>query len=148
MNLKLVFLLFVSLLPGASFASQFEHYTLPENQSKNLPFSEAVRIGNTVYLSGQIGIPPGESKLVSGGIEPEAKQALKNIELVLNHFSLDFSDVARCQVMLADISEWPRFNSVYKKFFTSPYPARSAFAASGLAFGARVELECIAVIQI
>lgn len=123
-----------------------EHYTTPENAPLNRPFSEAVRVGNIVYLAGQIGIPPGGSVLVGGGIEPESEQTLKNIGLVLRHFNLGFENVVRCQVMLLDIGEWPAFNSVYKKFMKAPYPARSAFAGSGLALNARVEVECTAVI--
>ena len=121
-----------------------EHYTRPENTPLNLPFSEAVRVGETIYLSGQIGVPPGKGKVVSGGIVPESKQTLKNIQEVLAHFNLGMNDIVRCQVMLLDIKEWPLFNSVYKNFFSAPYPARSAFAASGLALNSRVEVECIA----
>ena len=128
-------------------AADIEHYTLPENLPKNLPFSEAVRVDNMVYLAGQIGIPPGEANLVTGGIVAEAEQTLKNIGQVLAHFKLGFRDIVKCQVMLTDISEWPAFNAVYKTFFVAPYPARSAFAGSGLAFGARVEVECVAVIS-
>ena len=127
-------------------AKTIEHFTLPENQDKNLPFSEAVRVGNTVYLSGQIGIPPGKSSLVPGGIQAEAHQTMTNIGLILRHFKLYHHDIVECQVMLVDIRDWPKFNQVYKQFFTHPYPARSAFAGSGLALGARVEVDCIAVL--
>jgi len=123
-----------------------EHFTLPENEGRNLPFSDAVRVGDTIYLSGQIGVPPGESAVVSGGVVPESVQTLKNIGLVLSHFGLGFENIVKCQVMLLDIAEWPAFNDVYKVYFQSPYPARSAFAGSGLALNARVELECIAII--
>jgi reactive intermediate/imine deaminase len=130
-----------------SFAkSDIEHYTTQDNISLDLPFSEAVRVGNTVYLAGQIGVRPGEKNVVLGGVESESEQALKNIELVLNHFHIGLQNIVRCQIMLADISEWTKFNVVYKKFFTHPYPARSAFAANGLALNARVEIECIAAI--
>ena len=131
---------------SSGFASQIEHYTHPDNKVKGLPFSEAVRVGNTIYLAGQIGVAPGDSKLIPGGLVPETEQTLKNIDTVLKHFSLTFKDIVKCQVMLADIKEWPAFNIVYKKYFSAPYPARSAFASSGLALGARVEVECIAVI--
>jgi reactive intermediate/imine deaminase len=140
------FVLFLIFTFGNCFASKIEHYSLPENNTKNLPFSAAVRVGDTVYLSGQIGIPPGKSKLVKGGLAPETKQTLINIGLVLKHFSITYKDIVKCQVMLADISEWPAFNKIYQQYFSKPYPARSAFAAKGLAFGARVELECIAII--
>jgi 2-iminobutanoate/2-iminopropanoate deaminase len=110
----------------------------------SLPFSEAVRVGDTLYLSGQIGIKPGTLKLVPGGIKEEGRQALENIKLALETNGYTTRDVVKCTVMLADIFEWAAFNEVYKAFFTPPYPARSAFGASGLAMGARVEVECIA----
>ena len=113
---------------------------LPEG----LPFSEAVRVGNTLYLSGQLGIAPGTLTLVPGGIGAEAKQTLENIRSTLQIYGYSMKDVVKCTVMLADIAEWPAFNEVYRDFFQPPYPARSAFAASGLAMGARVELECMA----
>lgn len=121
-----------------------EYYTRPENVPLNLPFSEAVRSGDIIYLSGQLGAKPGESKVVPGGVIPESEQTLRNIRDTLKHFKLEMKDIIRCQVMLADISEWPKFNQVYKRFFKSPFPARSAFAGSGLALGARVEVECLA----
>ncbi len=139
----LVLLVVPSSIVFAS-GSKMEHFTLPENRGKKLPFSDAVLVNDTVYLSGQIGIPPGKKSLVAGGIEPETTQVMENIRLVLKHFHLSFDNLVRCQVMLADISEWPAFNTVYTKYFNVPYPARSALASSGLAFGARLELECIA----
>jgi reactive intermediate/imine deaminase len=109
-----------------------------------LPFSEAVRVGDTLYLSGQIGIEPGTMKVVPGGIEAESRQALANIRTSLEAHGYSLRDVVKCTVMLADIGEWAAFNEVYKTFFSAPYPARSALGANGLALGARVEVECIA----
>ncbi len=103
----------------------------------NLPFSEAVRVGNTLYLSGQIGIVPG-------GMPEEAKQTMENIRISLEAHGYQLSDVVKCTVMLADIAEWGSFNQVYRTYFTDRFPARSALGASGLALGARVEVECIA----
>jgi len=111
---------------------------------KDLPFSEAVRVGNTLYLSGKIGIVPEAGKLAPGGIEGEARQVMENIKAVLQAHGYALENVVRCTVMLADISEWAAFNEVYKSYFLGRYPARSAFAAAGLAMGARVEVECIA----
>jgi reactive intermediate/imine deaminase len=111
-----------------------------------LPFSEAVRVGNLVYLSGQLGIMPGSMKLVPGGIKEEARQTLENIKTALEAHGYKMSDLVKCTVMLADMSEWATFNDVYKTFFTGHFPARSAFGANGLALGARVEVECIAAV--
>ena len=110
-----------------------------------LPFSEAVRVGDTLYLSGQVGIKPGTLELVPGGIQAEARQTLENIRTALEAHGYSMRDVVKCTVMLADIAEWATFNEVYKTFFSPPYPARSALGANGLAIGARVEVECLAV---
>jgi reactive intermediate/imine deaminase len=109
-----------------------------------LPFSAAVRVGDTYYLSGQVGTQPGVDTLVPGGIEPEARQTLENIRGVLKKLNLGPENVVKCTVMLDDIDEWGQFNAIYQDFFKPPYPARSAFGADGLALGARVEVECIA----
>ncbi len=109
-----------------------------------LPFSEAVRVGNTLYLSGQIGIRPGTLNLAAGGIEAEARQTLDNIKTTLETHGYTMRDVVKCTVMLADIAEWSAFNEIYRTYFAPPYPARSALGANGLAMGARVEVECLA----
>ena len=111
---------------------------------KDLPFSEAVRVGNTLYLSGQVGIAPGTLKLVPGGLKEEARQTMENIRTSLEGHGFAMRDVVKCTVMLADMSEWGAFNEVYRTYFTGRYPARSAFGANGLALGAKVEVECIA----
>ena len=113
-----------------------------------LPFSEAVRVGATLYLSGQLGIVPGTMRLVPGGMREQARQTMENIKATLEAHATSLGDVVKCTVMLADISDWPAFNEVYCTFFdASRYPARSAFAAGALALGARVEIECIAVVR-
>lgn len=107
------------------------------------PFSESVRVGDLLFLAGQVG-EDGNGQLAPGGIEAEAEQTLKNIGGALERRGLGFEHVVKCTVFLADIDEWGRFNEVYKRFFEAPYPARSALGANGLALGARVEVECIA----
>ena len=111
-----------------------------------LPFSEAVRVGDTVYLSGQIGnVPgPGPIRLAPGGMAAEARQTMDNIQTSLQAHGLSMADVVKCTVMLADMKEWGAFNDVYKTYFSGNFPARSAFGSNGLAFNARVEVECIA----
>lgn len=112
-----------------------------------LPFSEAVRVGNLLILSGQIGNRPGALELVPGGIAEESRQVMENIRTTLTAHGSGLQDVVKCTVMLADMADWPAFNEIYRGFFTPPFPARSAFGASGLAIGARVEVECLAVIR-
>ena len=109
-----------------------------------VPLSEAVRVGDTLYLSGQIGIQPGTLKLVAGGLKEETSQALSNIRTTLEAHGYSMRDVIKCTVMLADIAKWGEFNEIYKTFFSAPYPARSALGTNGLALGAQVEVECIA----
>ncbi len=111
-----------------------------------LPFSEGVRVGNTLYLSGQLGIVPGSMKLAAGGIAEETRQAMQNIKASLEANGYALTNLVKCTAMLADMSEWGAFNDVYKTFFPVHYPARSAFGTSGLALGARVEIECIAAV--
>jgi reactive intermediate/imine deaminase len=111
---------------------------------KGLPLSEAVRHGDTLYLSGQVGLVPGTMKIVEGGIRAESEQVMKNILTTLAAHGYSMSDLIKCTVMLADMSEWSTFNDIYKGSFDGRYPARSALGANGLALGARVEVECIA----
>ncbi len=107
-------------------------------------FSPAVRTGNLVFLSGQIGNRPGTLELVSGGIGPETEQALTNIKTLLEQIGLSLDDVVKCTVFLADMSDFQAMNEVYARFFPKEPPARSSLGANGLALGARTEIECIA----
>jgi len=133
----------------ASTGSTVQHYNSGKVLPAGLPFSEAVRVGDTVLLSGQIGnVPsPGPIKLAPGGIQAEARQVMDNIKTSLEANGMTMAQVVKCTVMLADMKEWGAFNDVYKTYFQAPYPARSAFGASGLAFNARVEVECIAAVR-
>jgi reactive intermediate/imine deaminase len=111
------------------------------------PFSGAVRVGNMLYLSGSIGVDPSTKKLVAGGIEAETKQTMELIKATLERNGSDLDHVVKCTVFLVDMQEWPKMNGVYKNYFQKHFPARSAVAGSGLALGARVEIECIAVVR-
>jgi 2-iminobutanoate/2-iminopropanoate deaminase len=108
------------------------------------PFSPAVRAGNLLYLAGQIGTD-STGTVVKGGIEAEARQAMKNIAAVLDVTGSSLERVVKCTVFMADMKEWPAMNVVYASFFPTHKPARSALGANGLALGARVEIECIAM---
>ncbi|HWE07125.1 MAG TPA: RidA family protein [Rhizomicrobium sp.] len=114
-------------------------------KSIGLPFSDAVRTGDVLHLSGQIGNLPGRLELVPGGLGPETRQMMENIARTLNSAGLSFNDVFKCTAMLADMSRWAEFNEIYVSYFESDrLPARSAFAVSALALGAAVEMECAA----
>ena len=118
----------------------------PAGAAATLPFSLAVRVGHMLYLAGQLGTD-STNRLVPGGIEAETRQTLTNIKTLLDANGSGMDRVVRCLVMLADIAEWGRMNAVYVTFFPGPKPARSAMGASGLALGARVEIECTATVR-
>jgi reactive intermediate/imine deaminase len=147
--LKVALLAGVILLSALAEAGQQPKVTFINSEkakAANYPFSQAVQVDHTLYLSGQIGTDPQTGKLVEGGIASESQQAMQNIKDLLAEHGHSMSDIVKCTVMLADIKEWPAFNEVYRGFFDKRYPARSAFAGSGLALGARVEVECIAIV--
>lgn len=131
--------------PAPVPAAKPQFFVSGDSLMRTLPFSEAVQVGNLLILSGQIGVLPGTSTLAPGGIGPESRQTLENIRAILERHGATLKDVVKCTVFLADMAEWGAFNVVYREFFTAPYPARSALGASGLAFKARVEVECVAV---
>jgi reactive intermediate/imine deaminase len=115
-------------------------------KAANLPFSQAVRSGNTIYLSGAIGNRPGRMELVPGGIEAESRQMMENIAAVLRDAGFGFEHVVKCVVYLADMAEWNAFNKVYVPYFRPGcFPARTAIGATQLILNARVEMECVAV---
>ena len=118
----------------------------PEFEALSLPFSEAAIAGDTIYLSGQLGTRPGTVELVDGGVRAEARQALDNIRAVLERNGSALDRVVKCTVFLADMDEWAEFNAVYMEYFPAPRPARSAVGVDALALGARLELECIALV--
>ena len=117
----------------------------PENPARaTAPFSEAVQAGNLFFLAGQIGMDRTVGKLAEGGIQGETEQAIKNIQGVLEFHGLSLDNVVKCTVILSDIKDFKAFNEVYVKYFTEK-PARTTYAAAGLAVGAKIEIDVIAV---
>ncbi|MGH7752038.1 MAG: RidA family protein, partial [Gemmatimonadales bacterium] len=114
--------------------------------SLGLPFSSAVRVGNMLYLSGAIGTVPGQRQLADTGVAGQTRQTLENIKAVLAHAGSSMERVVKCTVFLLDIRDYAAMNAVYATYFPSNPPARSTVAGSGLALGARVEIECIATV--
>jgi 2-iminobutanoate/2-iminopropanoate deaminase len=120
-----------------------KHHKSHEESRKNVPFSDAVQVGNLYFLTGQIGKNHTTGQLVKGGIEAETKQTLENIKDVLNHHNLELKDVVKCTVILADIEDFSQMNGIYRSFFKENLPARTTFAAN-LVAGAKIEIEVVA----
>ena len=111
-----------------------------------LPFSSAVRVGNMLYLSGQIGVRPGTTQLVDSGTAAQIRQTLENIKQVLTAAGSSMDRVVKCTVFLADMRDYATMNEIYRGYFPGDPPARSTVAVSGLAFGAKAEIECLATV--
>ena len=143
---RLLALAVVSLvvLGTASFASaQVTFFNDGPGADQNFLFSESVRVNELLFISGQVGTDESGA-LVDGGIASESRQVMDNIKQIVHRRGLTMSDVVKCTVFLADVSQWGDFNQVYTTYFSKPYPARSALGANGLALGAALEVECIA----
>ncbi len=126
-----------------ALADPVTRYTDPAMENANLPFSQAVKVGDMLYLSGQIGNIPGTLELAPGGMEGQARQTMNNIKTVLEANGASFANVTKCLVMLSDMEQWADFNKVYVTYFEpGKFPARSAFGANGLALGGALEVEC------
>jgi 2-iminobutanoate/2-iminopropanoate deaminase len=137
-------LLALVLAAGPAHGQEKEVIRVPGALS-GLPFSPAVRVGNLLFLSGQIGTIPGSRDLAPGGIEGQTRQTLENIKTVLGHAGSSMDRVVKCTVFLANIADFAAMNTVYSSYFPENPPARSTLAASGLVLGAAVEIECIAI---
>lgn len=118
-----------------------EHFPAPASGDTPRPFSEAVRVGDVLYLSGQIGVRADGS--LPEGFDAQARQMMENIGATLSRAGRGWGDVFQCLVMLDDMADWPAFNAIYVPYFPKgKLPARSAFGADGLALGAKIEMEC------
>ncbi len=109
------------------------------------PYSQGIRNGNMIFLSGQLGIDPEKKKLVSGGVEAEAHQVFKNIKAVLSEEDANLDDIVKVTVLLKDMADFKTVNEVYSQYFNKPYPARSAFAVKELPLSVSIEIEVIAM---
>jgi reactive intermediate/imine deaminase len=153
-RLLLTSFLITGLMSGATFAGEekemdkIEHLRPDAYKEMGLPFSAAVRVGDMLYLSGQIGNLPGTKDLAPGGIEGETRQTMENIKMVVEKYGSSMDRVIKCTIFMADMAEWAAMNAVYVTYFPEDkLPARAAFGTSGLALDARVEIECIALIK-
>ena len=136
---------FVLALLATPLVAQDRHVLHGPGEVRGVPFSSAVRVGNMLYLSGQIGSKIGTRELADTGIAGQTRQALENIKAVLVSAGSSLDRAVKCTVFLADIKDYAAMNAVYATYFPKDPPARSTVAGSGLALGARVEIECMAV---
>lgn len=126
-------------------AAQKPEFIKAAGATAKTPFSEAVRVGNMLYVSGMIGADAGLMKLVEGGVQAETRHILTRLKAVLESQGTSMDNVVKCLVMLVDINDWAKMNEVYLTFFPNNKPARSAIGVASLVLNARVEIECIAV---
>ena len=127
-------------------STQIDYYVSENTKKLDFPFSDATIVNNIIYVSGQVGNIPGSNELVKGGIKEETRQTMKNIEGILTSLGSSMEKVFKCTCMLSDISEWGEMSAEYRKVFDDKKkPSRRAFAGTGLALGAKVEIECWAV---
>jgi reactive intermediate/imine deaminase len=143
MNSRTIAFLAATLLACTAIAAEVEFHPPPGDTEGKWPFSEAVRAGDLLFLSGMLGNKPGTAELAPGGIQPETRQTLENIRAAVLRHGGSMERVVKCTVFLADMGEWAAMNEVYREFFPVNRPARSALGVNGLALGARVEIECI-----
>lgn len=108
------------------------------------PYSQAIKVGNLVFASGQIPIDPATGEFATGGIKEQTRQSLTNASQILKAAGTDLSKVVKTTVFLSDMGDFAAMNEIYAEFFAQPYPARSAVAVKTLPKGALVEVECIA----
>ncbi len=108
------------------------------------PYSQAIKVGNLVYTSGQIPIDPATGNFVEGGIKEQTRQSLTNVKAILEEAGLTLANVVKTTVFMADMADFADMNAVYAEFFAEPYPARSAVAVKMLPKGALVEIEVVA----
>lgn len=117
-----------------------------ENAPKAIgPYSQAMLVGNTLYISGQLGIDPATCKLVEGGTAEQTRQAFENIKAILSAANMGLENIVQVQVFLADIGDFAAMNEVYGSYFESDFPTRAAFEVANLPAGAKVEILATAV---
>ena len=111
------------------------------------PYSQAVRAGDFLFISGQLGIDPSEGKLVEGGVEKQTEMALRNIEAILREAGGSMDSIVKTTVFLKSIDDFSAMNEIYRSFFSSDFPARAAFEVANLPLGGLVEIEAVAYLS-
>jgi 2-iminobutanoate/2-iminopropanoate deaminase len=138
----IIILMILSIVSCETESSETIFHNSHHEKRQKTPFSDAVETDDLLFLAGQIGRDHDQGILVEGGIQAETKQAIENIKDVLEFHDLQLDNVVKCTVILSDISDFAAFNEVYKQYFIKK-PARTTFAASGLAANAKIEIDVI-----
>jgi reactive intermediate/imine deaminase len=144
--MRALVLLALAALAGGDLLAQGKDVLKVPGAVDGLPFSPVVKAGNLLFLSGALGNIPGTRQLADTGITGQTKQTLENIKTTLTAARSSLDQVVKCTVFLADINDYNAMNAVYATYFPKDPPARSTVAGSGLALGAKVEIECIAAV--
>ncbi len=142
-SVPFIILLMLFALACKQASDQVVFHKSYEPTKQDTPFSDVVESHGFLFLSGQVGINHKTRALVEGGIEAETKQCIANIQAVLEHHKSSLNKVVKCTVILRDIEDFEAFNRIYKTYFPNK-PARTTFAASGLAINASIEIDVIA----
>ncbi len=143
-GLVMVFALGTCLLAHAQESAELIFHPSHEEKKQQAPFSDVVQAGNLYFLAGQIGMDHSTRTMVEGGIKEETEQVIKNIQAVLKQHDMTLDQVVKCTVILSTMDDFGAFNEVYSQYFTKK-PARTTFAASGLARDAKIEIEALAI---
>ena len=143
-KVKLLSILILFISCSDTNNNDAEYFVSEISEELNFPFSDAAIVGDIIYVAGQIGSKPGTREVVEGGIGAETTQTLNNIKMILNDLGSNSDKIFKCLCMLEDINDYNEMNNAYTTFFNSRnnLPSRSTFAGSGLALGAKIEIEC------
>lgn len=137
--------IFLMILMGCSNQPSDREIILSQNAPAAIgPYSQAVRIGDTLYLSGQLGLDPSTGKFSGQGFETQARQALKNQKAILEAAGFSLKDVVQCQVFVTDMDNYPVFNTIYKEYFLENFPARAVLEVSRIPADGLVEIMMVA----
>jgi 2-iminobutanoate/2-iminopropanoate deaminase len=148
MKKMIALFLLVLLFTTVNFAGEKkgrEAISTPNAPAAIGPYSQAIRVGNMLYLSGQLGIDPKTGKFAEGGFEAQARRALENQKAVLTAAGFALSDVVQCQVFVKDLNNYPKFNAIYKEYFKKDYPARAVLEVSRIPADGLIEIMMVAV---
>jgi 2-iminobutanoate/2-iminopropanoate deaminase len=141
--LRLLF--FALLLSGTAASAQKRVIESDLAPAPIGPYSQAIEVNGTVYVSGQIGLIPGAGKLVAGGIDTEVPRIMENIQAILKAANLTLREIVSTTIYVKNMADFPRINKLYESYFTGEYPARSTVGVADLPAGANVEIAVIAV---